>query len=343
MRYALLICLLPLMSVAQPPPGYYDSTFGLSGEPLREALRDIIDNHSVQQYSSLWGHMQVTDNRPDGKVWDIYSDVPGPNEPYLYTFVVDQCGTYTSEGDCFNREHSFPLSWFNDAVPMNSDLFHIYPTDGWVNQKRGNQAYGEVDNPSWTSQNGSKLGPCVLQGCVTDDVFEPIDMYKGDLARSYFYMLTRYMDQTATWTSCPMLSGGEFTQWAEGMLLSWHALDPVDSKETDRNNAIFGIQDNRNPYIDNPQWVYAIWGPSAGLDELTSTGLHAWVHEGVLHLEGPLGRTAEVTVLDALGRTEFSGPVPEGVVALPEQLSSGLHVAVVADSKGQVAVRFVQP
>ena len=341
MRIASLFCLVPLLSVAQPPPGYYDSTFGLSGEPLREALRDIIDNHSVQTYGSLWGHMQNTDDRPDGKVWDIYSDVPGPNEPYLYNFGSDQCGTYSGEGDCFNREHSFPQSWFNDAPPMQSDLFHIYPTDGWVNQKHGNLAYGEVDNPSWTSQNGSKVGPCVLQGCGSDDVFEPIDLYKGDLARSYFYMLTRYMDQTNSWTS-PMLASGEFTQWAHGMLYAWHAADPVDSKETDRNNAVFAIQDNRNPYIDNPQWVDAIWGPSAGLDERVAAGLRLWVHEGVLHIGRPLDGTESVTVLDALGRTVLHGPVVTGSIALPEDLSVGLHVAVVVSSRGRTALRFVQ-
>ncbi|MEO8068413.1 MAG: endonuclease [Flavobacteriales bacterium] len=343
MRTAFLLVLLPLFGAAQPPTGYYDSTYGLSGEPLREALRDIIDNHSVQTYGSLWGHMQTTDDRPDGKVWDIYSDVPGTNEPYLYNFVSDQCGTYSGEGDCFNREHSFPLSWFNDATPMNSDLFHIYPTDGWVNQKRGNLAYGEVSNPSWTSQNGSKVGPCALQGCGSDDVFEPIDLYKGDLARSYFYMLTRYMDQTGNWTSCPMLAGGEFTQWAENMLLAWHALDPVDSKETDRNNAIFGIQDNRNPYIDNPGWVYAIWGPTADIAEVGNTGLRAWVTDGVLYLSGPMDGTDYITVVDALGRTELQAAVTTNNTLIGDRLSAGLHLAVVSGEWGRVALRFLQP
>lgn len=343
MRTAFLFILLPAVSIAQPPPGYYDSTYGLSGEPLREALRDIIDNHSVQTYSSLWGYMQSTDDRPDGKVWDIYSDVPGTNEPYLYNFGSDQCGTYSGEGDCYNREHSFPLSWFNDGVPMNSDLFHIYPTDGWVNQKRGNLAYGEVSNASWTSQNGSKVGPCALQGCGSNDVFEPIDLYKGDLARSYFYMLTRYMDQAGTWTSCPMLAGGEFTQWAENMLLAWHALDPVDSKETDRNNAIFGIQDNRNPFIDEPGWVYAIWGPTAGMEEAGNSSLRAWVHGGVLHIEGQLDGTEHITIVDALGRKEFEAAVTTASAVVGDGLAAGLHLAVVSGARGRVVLRFLQP
>jgi len=338
MRIATLFCLLPLVSIAQPPPGYYDTAGGLSGEPLREALRDIIDNHSVQTYNSLWTHMQTTDDRADGKVWDIYSDVPGPNEPYLYTFGTDQCGTYTGEGDCYNREHSFPLSWFNDAPPMNSDLFHIYPTDGWVNQKRGSFVYGEVDNPTWTSQNGGKVGPCATLSCGGVDAFEPIDLYKGDLARSYFYMLTRYMDQTGGWP-CPMLSGGEFSPWVETLLLNWHAQDPVDTKEVERNNAIFGIQDNRNPYIDNPQWVYAIWGPAAAIGELGVSAFQVLVSEGQLVLSGRLDGSEVCTIHDALGRVEYSMAAGAGSTPLPI-LANGLHVAVVTGKRGAVTVRF---
>lgn len=331
MKSAALFLLVGSTAVAQPPPGYYDGTFGLSGEPLREALRDIISNHSVQQYSALWGLMQSTDDRPDGYVWDIYSDVPGPNEPYLYTFGVDQCGTYTGEGDCFNREHSFPLSWFNDLPPMNSDLFHIYPTDGWVNQKRGSFVYGEVTNPDWTSQNGSKVGPCVNQGCGGQDAFEPIDLYKGDLARSYFYMLTRYMDQTATWP-CPMLSGGEFSPWAHNMLYAWHNQDPVDSKEVGRNNAIYAVQQNRNPYIDNPQWVDAIWGPSAGVANAGKPQPRLWA------VGNRLFRTkavwAQVDVLDATGRLVWSGAWPAGVSELELPSLAGLFLARVDGSDG---------
>lgn len=325
------------LATAQPPPGYYDSTFGLSGEPLRQALRDIIDNHSVQQYSSLWVLMQTTDDRPDGYVWDIYSDVPGPNEPYLYNFGADQCGTYTGEGDCFNREHSFPLSWFNDLPPMNSDLFHIYPTDGWVNQKRGSFIYGEVNNPDWTSQNGSMVGPCVNQGCGGADAFEPIDLYKGDLARSYFYMLTRYMDQTATWP-CPMLQAGEFKPWAQTMLYAWHNQDPVDAKEVDRNNAIYAVQQNRNPFIDNPQWVDAIWGPSAGVADRSEATRPLWAVGNRLYRSSVA--LAHVNVLDATGRLIWSGTWPAGVSELELPRVTGLFLARVDGPAGVVVCPF---
>ncbi|MDX9752241.1 MAG: endonuclease, partial [Flavobacteriales bacterium] len=166
MRSIVLIGLLHVLAAhAQPPPGYYDPAQGLHGPALRQALHQIIAGHDVLPNSSLWGAFADCDARPDGTVWDIYSDVPGGTPAYVYHFVEDQCGTYTAEGQCFNREHSFPQSWYGDGAPMSTDLFHIYPTDGWVNQQRGNMAYGEVTGPHWTSTNGSRRGPCAWPGC----------------------------------------------------------------------------------------------------------------------------------------------------------------------------------
>ena len=126
------------LAIAQPPPGYYDPAQGLSGPALRSALAGIIDGHTVLSNADLWSAFETTDDRPDGFVWDIYSDVPGGTPPYLYTFGTDQCGTYNSEGDCYNREHTMPQSWFGGSAPMDTDLHHIMPTDGWVNLQRGN-------------------------------------------------------------------------------------------------------------------------------------------------------------------------------------------------------------
>jgi endonuclease I len=263
-----------LLVSGQVPPGYYDGTEGLAGEELRSALFNIIKGHDEQSYNSLWTHFQSTDKKPDGTVWDMYSDIPGGNPVYIYAFVVDQCGNYGAEGDCYNREHSFPKSWFNDAAPMVTDLFHIYPTDGFVNGQRGNYPYGEVGNPSWVSTNGSKLGNCSFPG-YSDIVFEPIDEYKGDFARTYFYMMTRYLDLVSTWTS-PMLSGNDLSAWAESMLIQWNDDDPVSEKETDRNNAVYEIQANRNPFIDHPEWVSEIWGFPSGLNEEDLSKVKIW-------------------------------------------------------------------
>jgi len=232
---------------AQPPAGYYNDASGLTGETLQVALYNIIKNHTVRSYDQLWTDFQTTDDKANGKVWDMYSDIPDGTPSYEFTFITQQCGNYSNEGDCYNREHSFPKSWFNDASPMYSDLFHLVPTDGTVNGRRGNYPYGEVGTASWTSMNGSKLGTCNYPG-YTGTVFEPIDDYKGDFARNYFYMATRYRDLISGWSS-PMLDGSAypaFTEWTEAMLMEWHTDDPVSQKEIDRNNTIYGLQNKVN-------------------------------------------------------------------------------------------------
>jgi len=172
----LLILTLSVNILAQIPNGYYITAEGKTGAELKTALYNIIKNHTVISYDGLWSAFQYTDKKSNGKVWDMYSDKPGQTPPYEYTFVTNQCGNYNSEGDCYNREHSFPKSWFNDASPMYSDLFHLYPTDGYVNNRRSNYIFGEVTTVSWTSLNGSKLGSSTASG-TTLTVFEPIDEY----------------------------------------------------------------------------------------------------------------------------------------------------------------------
>lgn len=246
--------------IADIPPGYYDDAQGLDGEPLRLALHNIIDDHIPQSYSSLYGHFQSTDAKSDGTVWDMYSDVPGGTPPYIYNFTsVDQCGNYSGEGDCFNREHSWPKSWFNEGMPMNTDLFHIYATDGYVNGMRSNHPYGEVESTTWTSQNGSQRGNMNSYN-HNGTVFEPIDEYKGDFARTYFYMSTRYYTEDSGWDDNDMVNGSNLKDWAVAMLMDWHLQDFVSQKEIDRNNAVYDIQENRNPFIDHPEWVGCVWG-----------------------------------------------------------------------------------
>lgn len=300
-------------AIAQPPPGYYDAAMGLTGEPLKAALHDIISPHTILQYQALWAQFPVTDAKPDGKVWDIYSDVPGGTPPYVYTFGTDQCGQYSGEGDCYNREHSLPQSWFNGAYPMYSDLHHMYPVDGFVNNKRGELPYGEVGATDWVSDNGTRTGSSTSPG-YGGTVCEPIDAYKGDLARSFFYMMVRYSDVAATWVS-PMLYQGDLSPWAEAQLLAWHVADPVSAKETDRNNAIYGIQVNRNPFIDHPEWVQRIWGPTASVAAADAPRRNWWIAGD--RLLGPPASVAQVTVFDALGRLHWQGIFSGGQLSLP--------------------------
>jgi endonuclease I len=256
--FILFPIIFSVTAFGQIPPGYYNPAMGLTGSSLQMALHNIIKSHNSVSYSSLWTYFQTTDKKTSGKVWDIYSDVPGGTPPYQFTFGTDQCGSYSGEGDCYNREHSWPQSWFSSATIPSSDLFHIYPTDGYVNNKRSNYPYGTVGTPMWTSLNGSKLGYCVDPG-YGSIVFEPIDEYKGDLARSYFYMATRYLTEDASWSTSFATNKAVILPWEVSVLLNWSHADPVSTKEIDRNNDIYGIQNNRNPFIDHPEWADSIW------------------------------------------------------------------------------------
>jgi endonuclease I len=270
MKNILAIIILTISTIwAQIPDGYYDNTTGLTGPTLQQTLHDIIDNHNVVSYGSLWTHYQTTDVKQNGKVWDMYSDIPGGTPPYEFTFVADQCGNYGGEGDCYNREHSWPKSWFNDTSPMNTDIVHVVPSDGYVNGQRGNYPYGEVGTPTWTSQNGSKRGSNTYPG-YSGTVFEPIDEYKGDFARIYFYMSTRYLNEDSSWPGSPMANGAQLLPWAQNMMKEWHAEDPVSEKEINRNDANYGIQNNRNPFVDHPNYVDLIWGGSPTIPEAPS-------------------------------------------------------------------------
>ncbi len=249
-----------IFSVKDIPEGYYDDADGLSGSALKTALHNIIDDHTVKSYDYLWTAFQTTDDNVSGKVWDMYSNC-------TFTFVTNQCGSYSVECDCYNREHSFPASWYSDASPMYTDLFHIVPTDGKVNGFRDNYPFGETSSPSTTTGNGSKVGPCSVSG-YSGTIFEPVDTYKGDFARNYFYMATRYEDIISGWeennsNGDAVLDGTSYPvyeTWFLDMIMQWHEDDPVSQKEIDRNDAIYAIQGNRNPFIDHSEYVDYIWG-----------------------------------------------------------------------------------
>lgn len=235
---------------------YYKNASGQKGKNLKTALFKIISTHKQLSYNNLWEAFKATDKRADGKVWDMYSNTTS------FTFGTDQAGNYSKEGDKYNREHSFPKSWFNDATPMYTDLVHLVPTDGYVNGKRSNYPFGETDGEKYTSKNGfSKLGSCTYPG-YTGIVFEPNDEYKGDFARIYFYMATCYENKIASWKS-DMLDGTDYPaykKWVVSMLLKWAKEDPVSQKEIDWNNAVYGCQQNRNPYVDYPGLEQYVWG-----------------------------------------------------------------------------------
>lgn len=271
-RAFLILCLCTVsFAFAQIPQGYYTSAQNKNGYALRVAMHNIIKNHTSESYNGLWDAFYSTDRRPDnGKVWDLYSDRPGGTASYYFTFGSDQCGNFSSEGDCYNREHSVPKSWFGGSVaPMYTDLFHLYPTDGYVNNKRGNLPIGKVTNTTWISTNGSKVGTSNVPN-YSGQVFEPIDSFKGDFARTYFYMAVCYMDKNLGVETQSNFTGGNLKPWSKDLLLQWAAMDPVSKKEIDRNNAVYQIQHNRNPFIDFPELAEMIFGSDTNLTFITN-------------------------------------------------------------------------
>ncbi len=282
------------------PAGYYDSAIGLIGSALRIALHNQIKNHTVGSYSGALTAFQTTDVKPNGKVWDMYSDIPGGTPPYEYSF--GQTGQGATEGLGYNREHSWPQSWFGGSLPMYSDLWILYPTDAKVNGYRANYVYGNVASASITSLNGSKLGSSATAGFV-GTVFEPIDPYKGDLARGQFYVATRYFNEDQSWPGSPSAVGAELVPWAVAQYSAWSLADPVSWKERMRNGAVYAIQRNRNPFVDHPEFVAMIYD-SSNVVGVGDAG-HAWTLRLAPNAPNPFGTRTSIS-FDLARRTRVT-------------------------------------
>lgn len=328
---------------AQIPPGYYNNTEGLTCADLKTRLFNIISTGTTQLLYTpgVWNAFATTDMRRNDEntadiIWDMYSDNPTGPENYTYKFGFptsggNQCGTYTAEGQCYNREHSFPQIWFGEnTYPMFSDLHALFPTDGFVNGKHDNYPFGQVGTPVYTSMNGSKLGPSSFPG-FTGTVFEPIDAYKGDFARAQLYMITRYENLVAGWKSNAnhadeVLSGNSYpaiNPWYIKLLYKWHVQDPVSKKETDRNNAVYAIQKNRNPFIDHPEFVERIW---------TCTGLLP-VPVSLIDLDAVNTNGSIILSWSATRETNFSAYEVE-------RSTDGIHFEKVGVVKGQNLLKY---
>lgn len=265
-----LIFVFTLAIYAQPPNGYYNEAEDLLGYQLKTALFiTISQGHEAQLYSDIWLFFNNHDVTDGGFIRDIYSDCD-----FQFGRPDETGGNQDSglggniECEFYNREHSFPRAYFGGNIgPMFTDIHHIFPADKLVNNTRASFVFANVANPTFTSQNTSKLGPSATPG-VSGTVFEVADEYKGDVARGFFYMATRYENLIASWlgnnSDGDLLLNGTssqaFEQWAIDILYEWHINDPVDQFEIDRNNAAFLFQGNRNPFVDNPDYVCRIWG-----------------------------------------------------------------------------------
>lgn len=250
------------------PSDYYVNALNKSDQALLTALYNIITSHTNIGYDGLWAAYDDTDTNADGYYIDMYSNY----DKYTYS---NKCGNYSNIGDCINREHSVPKSWWGSGKqPQYSDIFNIVPTDGYVNNQRSNYPYGVCEGGTRLT-NGQyvakgRKGASTHAG-YTGTVFEPDDEYKGDFARAYFYMAACYNDVISGWTQAGgsvFFAGNSypvFTSYAIDLLMEWHRLDPVSEKETTRNCYAHSWQGNRNPFIDHPELAEHIWGNQQGL------------------------------------------------------------------------------
>ncbi len=321
-RYLLLAAALVLAfqaTMAVEPANYYSNALGKSDEALMTSLRNIIRSHKEVSYTSgLLDAFRKADTDEQGYIIDIYSNCRyKPN---------DNGSSASHVGQGYNREHSFPRSWFNGAVaPMNTDVFHVYPTDIHVNSQRANFPYGVCANGTRLTYGSyvakGKLGTSTYPG-YRGTVFEPDDEYKGDLARTYFYMVTCYKNELPSWVGSDQLdyrTNGykAFSNWTINMLMEWTRLDPVSEKEIKRNDAIYGIQGNRNPFIDHPELAEFIWGNCQG---------QAWRGSGGEFPPSITNPTAGMTI--DMGSTTVGTELTQTIHVKGQNLSKGLVMSM---------------
>ena len=333
-----LLFLLLFVTFGQIPVNYYANAEGKQNNELKAALSVIITNgYNQRSYDQLWTDFYTTDDRPDGTVWDMYSNC-------TFTFGTHQDHGTGGGKECefYNREHSIPNSWFGGKnYPMYSDLFHLYPTDKYVNNQRDNFPFGET-NGGATYGNGSKRGNGTAESGYTGTVFEPIDEYKGDFARTYFYMTTRYPNTNLSQTEHGEVvftytnSKSDLTNYAINLFLKWHRNDPVSEKETDRNNTVYDIQKNRNPFIDYPELAEYIWGNHQneawytnpqGVSETTLPAIKITRYNNGIHIEGAQPN-AQVEIYSILGQNVYTTRLSSDFLPL-EHLKQGFYIVKV--------------
>lgn len=283
-----------LLSAAQPQAGYYTSAAldGKNGRELELALHDIIYPHTRLSYSELWNAYSITDTAPIDSVPDGYTKTDLVYDMYAWMryFPKFHSDNDHSQTGGINREHSVPNSWWggeNGNATAYTDLHHLVPADGAANNAKSNHPLGEkTENDgltlNWPLQdkyhNGhlyvSKDYVCSRVWNVPEDaqddfgnaakVWEPDDIYKGDFARMYLYVVCAYETEIHWQTNYMFYSDNEnlttIKPWALELLLKWHRNDTVSQKELDRNNLVESLQNNRNPFIDYPELVEYIWG-----------------------------------------------------------------------------------
>lgn len=260
-RYLFFIAILCVCSAsfATIPPGYYQAANGKKKAALKSALHEIIRVANVLSYGSGSGHtwegFYNADRMANNQVRDRYS-----LEKFYFT-----SNSYSAPSG-MNIEHSFPKSWWGGSkTQAYKDLHHLMPCESGINSSKSNYPMGEVQNVK--VDNGcTKVGTGYGANGRSVSLWEPADEWKGDFARVYFYMATCYQDYT--WSGSAALSLLEnntwptLQSWAYDLYLDWCRQDPVDDIERARNEAVYQLQGNRNPFVDYPNLCEYVWGDS---------------------------------------------------------------------------------
>ena len=269
-RFTFLVLLLQFFAIAAfAQHDYFADIDGVKGgADMKNALYNIIKEHKRISYGKgedkTWGAFYTTDAVVENgkrRVLDMYS-----NEKRYF-------GNKGVAVEGMNIEHSVAKSWWggttNDAY---CDLHHLNPSDQNANSRKSNYPLGELTSVTW--DNGvTFVGKANIDGS-SQNAYEPCDEYKGDFARVFMYMFTCYQDLTWEHTMMNYEKSAYPTlkPWAVELLLKWHKQDPVSEKEINRNNAVFAIQGNRNPYVDYPQLADYVWGDSVNYTFKLPTG-----------------------------------------------------------------------
>lgn len=255
---SLLFLVVSLQLWAAIPPGYYNQAEGMKERQLKTALHNIIKDATVLKYGGqgvgyTWEGFTKTDMLDGNKVLDRYSNIEREFN-----------GLKAVSG--MNIEHAFANSWWGKIENQAyKDLHHLYPSDGPANIKKSNHPIGVVDGENPYDNGVIKVGKSSSRGEVMT-AWEPADRYKGDFARTYLYMVTCYEDFADLWRGDGLKYLLEnntypvFQEWAYKLLLKWCKDDPVDDLERERNESVYAIQGNRNPFIDYPDLAEYIWG-----------------------------------------------------------------------------------
>ncbi len=309
-------------TTASIPVGYYNTATG-TGYVLKTQLSAIITNNYIDRtYSGLYTTYTTSDKdfyyENDGTLLDMYTENPTGTEcEFTYGINQDDGTQGTAECQKYNREHTVPQSYFASATPMYSDAHFVVPADKYVNAQRADYPYGKVNSAVATYSNGSKRGNNLNSGYSTGYsgmVFEPIDEFKGDIARMLLYFATRYESQlsgfyTASSSDIKVMFDGtsdhSFSPTFLNILLTWNAQDPVSQREIDRNNAVYARQSNRNPYIDNNNYVTQIWGLPLAAPSFTVTSVNVYPNPGT---NGTINISSEIS-LDEIDLITINGQV----------------------------------